>query len=228
MDVIEMLKRQHEEVRDVLERMVAEDDARESRALLAQLSKSLRLHMHIEERLVYPAAARAFTGDDDDEETVIEAYEDHALARHTLETLEATPPSDKRFVVRVKIVSELVNRHIDEEESELLPELESKLGRDGMQRLGDQVERRLPELEAEASRGPTARKGQRAGRTRAARSARSTRAARASASSGRGSGAKAQRSTRKPRGRANGGKTRTSSSRENNGNKPRRGESTSR
>jgi hemerythrin-like domain-containing protein len=223
MDVIELLKRQHEEVRDVLERMIAEDDARESRLLLGQVSSALRLHMLIEEKVVYPAATRAFAGDEDDEETILESYEEHDVTRRCLEVLEGTAPSDRRFVVRTKILKDILEKHVEEEENEMLPELEAKLGQDGIRKLGDLVERRLRDLEGETARtrgAAGARRGQRAARTRAARTGRA-------ASGARGRGAKARRTTRKGQVRTK-PSPRVNGSRDNNGNKPRRGESTSR
>jgi hemerythrin-like domain-containing protein len=232
MDVIELLKRQHEEVRDALERMIAEDDARESRLLLAQVSAGLRLHMAIEEKIVYPAASRAFAGDEDDEETILESYEEHAVVRRCLETLEGTPPSDKRFIVRTKILKDLFEDHVEEEENETFPELEAKLGQDGMRKLSDQVERRMCEIEGESSRSqsaPRARRGQRTGRVRAGRSGRAAGAGagRRAAGGARGRGAKTRQTTRKG-GRRTKASSKANGSRENNGNKPRRGESTSR
>jgi hemerythrin-like domain-containing protein len=232
MDVIELLKRQHEEVRDVLERMIAEDDARESRMLLSQVSSAMRLHMAIEEKIVYPAASRAFAGDEDDEETILESYEEHAVVRRCLETLEGTAPSDKRFVVRTKIVKDLFEHHVEEEENEMFPELEAKLGQDGIRKLGDLVERRLGDLEGEGTRGRAARarRGQRAGRARAGRSGRAAGAAagRRAASGARGRGAKTRQTARKATSRTKSTTIKTNGSRESNGNKPRRGESTSR
>jgi hemerythrin-like domain-containing protein len=223
MDVIELLKRQHEEVRDVLERMISEDDPRECRVLLGQLSPALRLHMSIEEKIVYPAATRAFAGDEDDEETILESYEEHAVTRRCLEVLEGTNPSDRRFVVRAKIVKDILEKHVQVEENEMFPELEAKLGQDGIRRLGDLVERRVDEIESETMRGVRrvagARRGRAVARTRAARSTRA-------ASGARGRGVKT-RTTRKGRARAKSA-SRSNGSRENNGNKPRRGESTSR
>jgi hemerythrin-like domain-containing protein len=229
MDVIERLKRQHEEVRDVLERIIAEDDGRESRVLLAQLSSSLRLHMSLEEKIVYPAGARAFAGDEDDEETILESYEEHAVARRCLEELEKTSPSDKRFVVRAKILKDIFEKHVEEEEGEMFPELEAKLGQDGIRKVGDVVERRQREIEGEVMRArgaQTARRGQRGRAKRApASAARSTRSARTT-SGARGRGSKPGRGVKKG-GRAK-SISRGNGSRDTNGNKPRRGESTSR
>src|SRR5258708_18432384 len=104
MNIIEYLKRQHEEARDVLDRIIAEDDKKESRSLCNQVSKVLRLHMRIEEKMVYPSASRAFEGDEDEEETVLESYEEHVVATRCLEALERTQPSDKRFVIRARVL----------------------------------------------------------------------------------------------------------------------------
>jgi hemerythrin-like domain-containing protein len=143
MNIIEYLKRQHEEARDVLDRIIAEDDKKESRSLLDQVSKVLRLHMQIEEKMVYPAASRAFEDDEDEEETVLESYEEHEVARQCLEALERTAPSDKRFAIRAKVLKGILDKHIEEEESELFPELENKLGQVGIEKLSEQVERKM-------------------------------------------------------------------------------------
>jgi hemerythrin-like domain-containing protein len=150
MNIIEYLTRQHEEVRDVLGRMIAEDDAHESRVLVAQLSRVLRLHLRIEEKIVYPAASKAFEGDDDEEESVLEAYEEHAVARRCLEALEATAPRDRRFIVRARVLKGILDKHFDEEENSLFPEFSGKIGPNALAGIGEQVERRLPELEEQA------------------------------------------------------------------------------
>ena len=57
-------------------------------------------------------------------------------------SLEATPPTDKRFVIRAKVLKGILDQHMDEEENELFPELESKLGQSGIDKLSELVERR--------------------------------------------------------------------------------------
>ena len=150
MNIIEYLKRQHEEARDLLDKIIAEEDKKEARLLLEQISKVLRLHLLIEEKMVYPAASRAFEGDEDEEEIVLESYEEHAVANRCLQALEVTPPGDKRFVIRAKVLKGILDKHMDEEESELFPELESKLGQSGIDKLSELVERKMSQLEAEA------------------------------------------------------------------------------
>jgi len=172
MHIIEYLKRQHEEVRDLLDKLIAEEDKKEARLLLEQTSKVLRLHMLIEEKIVYPAASRVFEGDEDEEEIVLESYEEHAVASRCLQALEITPPSDKRFVIRAKVLKGILDKHMAEEEGELFPELESKLGQPATEKLSEQVERKLSQLEAEARPRTAKPRAVRVTRARAAVSAR--------------------------------------------------------
>jgi hemerythrin-like domain-containing protein len=175
MNVIEYLKRQHEEVRDLLGRMIAEDDKKESRSLLAQVSKVLRLHMQIEEKMVYPAASRAFEGDEDEEEVVLESYEEHAVATRCLDALEATAPGDKRFVIRAKVLKGILDKHIEEEESELFPELENRLGPSGIEKLSEQVEHKTKPRGAQTTRRPVRARGAKVRGARSRASARRSR-----------------------------------------------------
>lgn len=198
MNIIEYLKGQHEEARDVLDRIIAEDDKKESRVLCDHISKVLRLHMRIEEKLVYPAACRAFEGDEDEEETVLESYEEHAVAHRCLEALEGTQPSDKRFVIRAKVLKGILDKHLEEEENELFPELENTLGPSGLEKLSELVERKMPQMEAESAFGPGARPAARAKRSRAAAGSRTPRATKTTRRTVRARGAKARGTRSRP------------------------------
>jgi hemerythrin-like domain-containing protein len=187
MNIIDLLKQQHEEAKSILERLMNEDDKKEAKGLVAQIGKALRLHMMIEEKLVYPAAARAFKGDEEEEDEVLEAFEEHATARRTLEIFEKTPVSDKRFTVRAKVLKELLEHHIEEEEKEMFPDLEKELGDEAMEKLSAQAEKKMPQFE-EAVAGATRRPrstGARAGSRGQSRRGKSASPARRSGKSNR-------------------------------------------
>src|SRR6476660_3943416 len=122
MNIIELLKEQHRQVRGLFER-IAIEDRRQRRSLVAELSKALQTHMDIEEKLVYPAAQKAFHGDEEDEQRVLMSYEEHASCKHGLADLAATPPADKRFNARARVLQELFEHHADTEESDVFPEM---------------------------------------------------------------------------------------------------------
>ena len=137
-----ILKRQHEEAEGLARRIIAEDDKKEARSLLGQVSKALRVHLLIEEKMVYPAAAEPSRAT----RTTKRPCSKHTKSTRSqpcLEALEVTPPSDKRFVVRAKVLKGIFEKHVEEEENELFPELESKLGQSGIDKLSEQVERKI-------------------------------------------------------------------------------------
>jgi hypothetical protein len=135
---------------------------------------------------------------------------------------ESTQASDKRYVVRAKVLKELLEKHIEEEEKEFFPELEGKIGVDALEKLGAQLERKLPQIESEAMRSAKGTRGRATASTRA-RGAAGARQRRTTAGRSR---------TAKARGGARSGGRKASSvgngSRQGNNGKPRRGESTSR
>ena len=153
MNIIRFLKYQHQAAKDVLNDIIIRNDASQSRSLLEKMGKILRLHMQIEETIVYPAASRCFQGDLR-KPSVLQSFEEHELARQCLSALESTPPTDEHFVARVKALKGILREHILEEESDLFPSLEARLGQSGMDILGDEVERMLRKLEAESAPRP--------------------------------------------------------------------------
>ena len=150
MDIIRFLKYQHEEAKDVLNELIVQNDASESRSLLEKMSKVVRLHMQIEETMVYAPASRCFQGDRG-KPSVLQSFKEPELVRQCLSALESTPPADERFVARAKVLKVILREHIFEEESELFPLLATKLGQSGIDMLGDEVERQLSKLEAESA-----------------------------------------------------------------------------
>jgi hypothetical protein len=153
MNIIRFLKDQHAEVKDMLNEIIVQNDASGSRSLLETVSKVLRLHMQIEETILYPAASRCFAGDHS-RPSVLQSFEEHELARQRLSALESTPPTDEHFVPHAKVLKGILREHVLEEEIDLFPSLATKLGRSGIDMLGDEVERLLSKFEAESAPRP--------------------------------------------------------------------------
>jgi hemerythrin-like domain-containing protein len=57
-----------------------------------------------------------------------------------LPDLKATDPSTPEFSGRVKVVKELLEHHIEEEEQEMFPEARKLLGKAELEELGAQME----------------------------------------------------------------------------------------
>ena len=84
-DILDQLKEEHEEVAELLERLVKSQRAGERKSLLAKIKAALVPHLRAEEKVVYDAviALRDKQPKQDGEE----GYLEHALADKTLATL---------------------------------------------------------------------------------------------------------------------------------------------
>ncbi len=89
------------------------------KALADKICLALRVHTQIEEELFYPPA-REKTGDGD---LLDEALVEHAGAKNLVAEIEAMKPGQPLYDAKVKVLGEQVRRHVEEEETELFPEV---------------------------------------------------------------------------------------------------------
>lgn len=136
-DAIDLLALDHDEIRqwfDEYDDLVddgTDDEARQALAL--QICNALTAHTAAEEEVFYPAV-RAALGDDDE---VDEAESEHAAMRELIGQIQLLDASDDRFDTTVAVLSELVRRHVQEEEGEIFPLMRES--RTDLQILGEQI-----------------------------------------------------------------------------------------
>jgi hemerythrin superfamily protein len=118
-----------------------EGDDRE--AIARQICMMLGVHAQLEEEIFYPAARAAIK----DAEKVDEATVEHAAAKDLIAQIESAALSDELFDAKVKVLGEMIDHHVKEEESGMFPQAR-KSGMD-LKRLGEQISRRKAELMAE-------------------------------------------------------------------------------
>lgn len=113
-DILDTLQAEHDEVQDLLEKLTESETAREQAALVARIKKALIPHTKAEEQVVYDPVA-ALSGEKPKVDGA-EGYTEHALAGATLKQLEATTPNTPEFKASAKVLKELVDHHVKEEE----------------------------------------------------------------------------------------------------------------
>jgi len=118
-DAIALLEADHRQVDAYFDDFEASADDREKKLIADRICLALKVHTQIEEELLYPAA-REETGDDD---LLDEAQVEHAGAKTLIVQIEAMRPGQPLYDAKVKVLGEQVRHHIEEEESELFPEL---------------------------------------------------------------------------------------------------------
>lgn len=143
MNAITLLKKQHTKVTDALSKIAEGKSSRVSE--LQGIADELVAHMVIEEKVFYPRAREVIPS------LAKEAFEEHAVARFELSRLLAATPSERK--TRAKVLKELLEHHIEEEEKELFPKMKSALDASELSSMGEQMEAMF---EAAVSRGHAA------------------------------------------------------------------------
>jgi len=138
MKATDLLKKQHKSVKALFKKVENTEDGRRRRQLMDQIANELKIHTKIEEEIFYPAVREI--GTSKAEEMVDEAYEEHHVVDLVLAELPTVDPEDERFAAKMTVLSELVEHHADEEEDEMFPTCEKKLGRERLEQLGEQMQ----------------------------------------------------------------------------------------
>ena len=86
--------------------------------LAEEICLALTKHTVAEEEIFYPAV-RAAVRDSDD--MMDEALVEHAGAKDLIAQLLAMDPDDELYDAKVKVLSEQIDHHVEEEESEMFP-----------------------------------------------------------------------------------------------------------
>ncbi len=113
-DIIDTLQAEHDEVQDLLKQLTESEDGREQKSLLNKIKRALVPHAKAEEEVVYsPIAALSAEKAKVDG---AEGFTEHALATATLLQLDKLSPNTPEFKADAKVLKELINHHVREEE----------------------------------------------------------------------------------------------------------------
>jgi hemerythrin superfamily protein len=141
MNAIDLLKADHQTVKTILAQLSESTDKaiKKRTDLLDKLEMEISIHTKLEEEILYPAFKAAGTKEQD--VLYFEAKEEHRTVDSlVLPDLKQTDPGTPEFSGRVKVVKELLEHHIEEEETEMFPQAKKLLGKSRLDDLGEQME----------------------------------------------------------------------------------------
>src|SRR6202012_320631 len=110
-DAIALLKADHRKVEDLFAKFEAARGDGKKKALAEQICMELTVHTRIEEDVFYPACEGAV-----EEDKLQEAYVEHDAAKVLIAEIEAGGPDDEFYDAKVKVLSEMIEHHVEEEE----------------------------------------------------------------------------------------------------------------
>lgn len=143
MDAIELLKQQHREVEELFEKFEKAGEGKDEvrMELFARIADNLAAHASIEEKLFYPSVYVGPTAD-----KLQEAVEEHLAAKRVIADLLDMEPADEQFRAKMKVLKELVEHHVEEEEKQLFKDVKKLMGKEELAVIGEQMEMMFDEL----------------------------------------------------------------------------------
>ena len=143
MKATELLKKQHQEVARLFKAIESADSAADKKALFLDLASNLVGHDGIEREIFYPACEEAMGLNDELGEALVE----HGVIEFSLyQANEALGKDD--FDFKVKVLKEMVEHHVEEEEEEFFPKAEKALGDDSLELLSEEMEEAFEDARA--------------------------------------------------------------------------------
>lgn len=146
MNALELLTSQHRDVEETFSLIEASDDADSKAKAFEKLADSLAIHAAIEEHQFYPAVKAQ-----DTEELLFESAEEHLGIKRVVADLMKLDADDETFDAKIKVLKELVMNHVEEEETELFPQVKQLMDNEQLEELGEQMESEAGQLYADGS-----------------------------------------------------------------------------
>jgi hemerythrin-like domain-containing protein len=144
----DILKQQHREFEELVRQIETAEDDEERAALRVELADMLAAHTAVEEEVFYPAVLEQLGPGS----RIRESLEEHAVADFALYRLVSISVADETFTAKLATLKDVVMNHIEEEESELLPQAEGEMDRQLLDQLGDRMASRFEERLREGHR----------------------------------------------------------------------------
>ena len=138
-DAIAVLKADHQTVEQLFKKFEAAGDRAQKtkQKLVEQITRELAIHAAVEELVFYPVV-RAMS--DELEELVLEALEEHHVAKWVLSELDGLPAEHERFSAKTMVLIESVRHHVKEEERELFAKVRKAADRETLVELGEALQ----------------------------------------------------------------------------------------
>jgi hypothetical protein len=139
-DIRHVLHEDHVQFKEWTKTMVEGKRTTERARAFAQLKPSLTAHARVEEAVAYDS----IIGPNNDAETDTlgrEGYVEHHITDHLVERLSALDPSTDDWQAHAKVLHELLDHHIEEEESDIFAKLSDKFSREELATMGLRFQR---------------------------------------------------------------------------------------
>jgi iron-sulfur cluster repair protein YtfE (RIC family) len=148
-NAIDLLMQEHRQAEQMMQQLKGTQG--QDMALLEKAGQELRIHMKIEEDVLYPFIRQNIPNGQD---LMKEAEDEHQEARQALAQVEATAGT-AQFEQALTTLEEGVLHHVQEEETEIFPKLRENVDEAKLVKFGEQLEQEHTKLEEQGYTGKT-------------------------------------------------------------------------
>jgi hemerythrin superfamily protein len=126
-NLLDVLEREHQEVKELLEKILKAEKAPERKALFKKFQPAFLAHAHAEEVMFYPLLKQA--KEKQSRTDAIEGYIEHHLAEGLVKALAKSGPiTGEDWTARCHVVKDLIEHHIKEEQNTIFKDARKNLG----------------------------------------------------------------------------------------------------
>jgi hemerythrin-like domain-containing protein len=143
------LKKDHQEVKDILEKLKTGSKTAEKtrEKLFIQLKQELVPHLKAEEATFY----QALMGSKNGKQHALEGKEEHDLTILVCKQLEETPAKEDIWAAKLKVLKDLVEHHIREEEQEIFQIAQKEIKEDRFKEIRQNFQSEKERIKGEIS-----------------------------------------------------------------------------
>ena len=145
-DGLQLLAEDHRKVEELFAQFEKASGTSAKEKLVRQICTELKIHSMIEEEIYYPEIRGKV-----EEDALDEAYVEHDSAKLLINELEAAEPDESFYDAKVKVLQELIEHHVKEEEKQrdnLFQQ--TRAAEIDLEALGERLAARKDELTAKA------------------------------------------------------------------------------
>jgi hemerythrin superfamily protein len=137
MDALELLKQDHQNVKELFKQGQETDDKKRQRQIFKAIKSELETHARIEETVFYPAMEEH----EELKDMVLESLEEHKQMKTVLRELARLSTSSERFKPKFKVLKDNVEHHaVEEEEGKMFPKIRKLINRNELEELGQELQ----------------------------------------------------------------------------------------
>jgi len=137
MDALELLKEDHQKVKELFDEAEGAEDQKEKTRIFSEIQTELETHARIEETVFYPAMEKH----EELKDMVLESIEEHKQVKTLLKEIDNLKADSEKFEPKLAVLMENVEHHAEEEEEgKMFPKVRQIFSKEELEELGQELE----------------------------------------------------------------------------------------